>query len=340
MLYNTEKSILLAQLAEIERERMEKDKLISSLQDSLHRQNIFAAMPLSRWKISSATCILISYSNGFIDLTKHSIERLQSYFSYMELYSPEHQVPARKFFEFIYSGQAESFAAKVPILAATGKIVHVFAMLHIEYKNNIPTALCQCMKEYDSGGEGNITTVPIFEPFFIQTRTNAYAAEPLILNYADVNPYPSNNEAQQRYPQNLYNEHAAVPSGDHYPAASENINFYVPDVSTMISREEVFVPRSPVYNARNENFTQPNARINNEQFQGANAVPTNTQFDEFTQQFAAVPESVPTASSLRDSNFISVNTLDSFNLHSSGLIFDDILNEDFDRGKPLLKFGP
>jgi hypothetical protein len=163
-----EKALLYSQIAQLEQENNRLNVTIGSLTNMLQSQRIFAAMPLTRWKvISPGVCRLLSYSNAFLELTRHQPEKLHSCFTCVQLYPAKEFSKTQGFFDLISSGRVESFTARVPIVCASGHVVDIFSMIKIEFHNGIPATVCVCMKDFDHLHQ-EFENMPYFRPFMVK----------------------------------------------------------------------------------------------------------------------------------------------------------------------------
>jgi len=334
LVIKSEKQILCEELAELQRESLMKETLISSLQVSLLRQNSFSTLPLSKWKLSPGVCRLVSYSNGFIELTQYPVERLQACFTSIQLYPPEELSKTQIFLDLICSGTVVSFTTRAPILTASGTIKNVISSLYIEFQNDLPDSVCFCMKEYDPGGS-DFTDVPYFQPFLVKTKSI---------------PVRKRFDANVMYPVVSYS-YATVPSGDNFVRGNSGSDFYVPDVNTLNNEEVSMLQSAPPLSASNIHlpFARPVGIVEEETpKEKPSTAEANVQCESPTEASAFAFQNSMDASEFDDfaqqfqydnpvgESFLDDDTID---LSSDSFSFENLFSDQWDRGKPVLNFG-
>lgn len=132
-------------------------------------QQSFATVPLSRWKFEFGVCHLVSFSHGFSGMLHIPSDALLTNFTCLKMYPTFHHQKRHHFYAVIGCGLIDSITTKIPVMRGDGKVVDIFAILNIEYENNIPTIISCCMNEFVPINSF-YAELPYFEPFDVKTR--------------------------------------------------------------------------------------------------------------------------------------------------------------------------
>lgn len=300
-------------------------------------------MPLTRWKIiSPGVCRLLSYSHGFLELTRHQPESLRSCFTCVQLYPSDEFSKTQYFFDLICSGKVDSFTARVPLLRPTGEIVDVFSMIKVEYEDGVPSSVCCCMKQFDQGSSLYQDSA-YFLPFLVKVRKQALDVRPFYDSgpiQFDQMSLPSPNPLQ-RSGSNAGNVGSQGKTTHNLPS------------NPITQRRQIHSHHAPKMYARLDQVSRSNVTgIPSNRYSPANVNHVslfNEQINQVNEphlSFAQVPNTeavkLQEARSTNNSKTaIGVFTDQDFELSSSFFSFPAHVptNEEFTKGKPLLQFS-
>jgi len=173
---DAEKQRLLGVIQQLKRNKQEHEAQIQELQRSLQTQAVFSGFALSRWKLHSGGCYLMSFSYGFSELSNYSPQVLSAGFRSLDLYPREYHHLFPNFHQFMASGQVESFITKMPVVRGTGEHCDVLAMLRLEFDREIAVSANVCMLTL-APNNPNHGEMQYFEPTYVKYRQSTTNAE-------------------------------------------------------------------------------------------------------------------------------------------------------------------
>jgi len=171
-----EKDSLRREIEKLRQEKQEQQRTIEHLKANIRNQRYFTAFAISHWKFAEyGKCILLSYSNSFLELTGLSDQLVKSpTFRCSDLYPHYLSSKVIRIIDLIYSGQIQSFVYRAHIAHPKGDI-SVFCACRVQYCNNTPTYIYVCMQDYDPRSSSN-GDLPFFEPVLVKLNSPVLVA--------------------------------------------------------------------------------------------------------------------------------------------------------------------
>uniref|UniRef100_A0A7S4HJT4 Zn(2)-C6 fungal-type domain-containing protein n=1 Tax=Vannella robusta TaxID=1487602 RepID=A0A7S4HJT4_9EUKA len=178
--HSTEHQHLVDLVQQLEETKQEREHKIQQLQSSLQTQAAFSDFALSRWKLHSEACYLVSFSLGFSEVSNYPPSVLSAGFRCLDMYPCEYHHLFRDYHKFMASGGVDSFMTKLPVVRGSGERQDVLAMLQIEFESAVPAFVSASMTPLTPGNT-TYANVQYFEPIYT-TYKRANPTQQLVLS--------------------------------------------------------------------------------------------------------------------------------------------------------------